>query len=62
MKFNVKSHLKDEINVEDHCYRISVCGSYSNVTCIARQRTGKHLTTEYKHTTIELRKILLVAR
>jgi hypothetical protein len=32
------------------------------VTCIARQRTGKHLATEYTHATIELRMLLLVAR
>jgi hypothetical protein len=32
------------------------------VTCIARQRTGKHLATEYTHSTIELRMLLLVAR
>jgi hypothetical protein len=31
------------------------------VTCIARQRSGKHLATEYTHTTIELRMLLLVA-
>jgi hypothetical protein len=30
--------------------------------CIARQRTGKHLATEYTHATIELRTLLLVAR
>jgi hypothetical protein len=29
--------------------------------CIARQRTGKHLVTEYTHTT-ELQTLLLVAR
>jgi hypothetical protein len=32
------------------------------VTCIARQMTGKHLATEYAQATIELRKLLLVAR
>jgi hypothetical protein len=32
------------------------------VTCIARQRTGKHPVTEYIHATIELRMLLLVAR
>jgi hypothetical protein len=32
------------------------------VTCIARQRTDKHLATEYTHATIELRMLLLVAR
>jgi hypothetical protein len=32
------------------------------VTCIARQRTGKYLATEYTHATIELRMLLLVAR
>jgi hypothetical protein len=32
------------------------------VTCMARQRTGKHLATEYTHATIELRILLLVAR
>jgi hypothetical protein len=32
------------------------------VTCIARQRTDKHLATEYMHATIELRMLLLVAR
>jgi hypothetical protein len=32
------------------------------VTCIARQRTGKHLATEYTHATIELRMLLLVIR
>jgi hypothetical protein len=31
------------------------------VTCVARQRTGKHLATEYTHATIELRMLLLVA-
>jgi hypothetical protein len=36
-------------------------GKYS-VTCIARQRTGKHLATEYTHATIELQMLLLVAR
>jgi hypothetical protein len=33
-----------------------------NVTCIARQRTGKHLATEYTNAAIELRMLLLVAR
>jgi hypothetical protein len=32
------------------------------VTCIARQRTGKHLAAKYTHATIELRMLLLVAR
>jgi hypothetical protein len=32
------------------------------VTCIARQRTGKHLATEYTQTTIELQMLLIVAR
>jgi hypothetical protein len=32
------------------------------VTCIARQRTGKHLATDYMHAKIELRMLLLVAR
>jgi hypothetical protein len=32
------------------------------LTCITRQRTGKHLATEYTHATIELRMLLLVAR
>jgi hypothetical protein len=32
------------------------------VTCIARQRTDKHLATEYTQATIELRMLLLVAR
>jgi hypothetical protein len=32
------------------------------VMCIARQRTGKHLATEYTHAAIELRMLLLVAR
>jgi hypothetical protein len=32
------------------------------VTCIVRQRTGKHLATEYTHATVELRMLLLVAR
>jgi hypothetical protein len=32
------------------------------VRCIAKQRTGKHLATEYTHATIELRMLLLVAR
>jgi hypothetical protein len=35
---------------------------YDIVTCIARQRTGKHLATEYTHATRELRMLLLVAR
>jgi hypothetical protein len=30
--------------------------------CIARQRTGKYLSTEYTHGKIELRMSLLVAR
>jgi hypothetical protein len=32
------------------------------VTCIVRQRAGKHLVTKYTHATIELRMLLLVAR
>jgi hypothetical protein len=32
------------------------------VMCIARQRTDKHLATEYTHAKIELRMLLLVAR
>jgi hypothetical protein len=32
------------------------------VKCIARQRTDKHLATEYTHATIELRMLFLVAR
>jgi hypothetical protein len=32
------------------------------VTCIARQRTGKHLATEYTNATIELRMLLPVAK
>jgi hypothetical protein len=39
-----------------------VSTSYHSVTCTARQRTGKHLATEYKHAAIELRILLLVAR
>jgi hypothetical protein len=35
---------------------------HHTVTCIARQRTGKHLTTEYTHATIELQMLLPVAR
>jgi peptidoglycan biosynthesis protein MviN/MurJ (putative lipid II flippase) len=34
----------------------------NNVTCIARQRTGKHLATEYTQATIEFWMLLLVAR
>jgi hypothetical protein len=35
---------------------------YNTVICIARQRTSKHLATEYTHATTELRMLLLVAR
>jgi hypothetical protein len=34
----------------------------NTVTCIARQRTVKHLATEYTHATTELRMLFLVAR
>jgi hypothetical protein len=34
----------------------------NSVMCIARQRTGKHLATEYTHATTELRTSFLVAR
>jgi hypothetical protein len=48
----------EEISVK---LRETIC-SNCIVTCIARQRTGKHLATEYTHATIELRMLLLVAR
>jgi hypothetical protein len=35
---------------------------YYIVMCIVRQRTDKHLATEYTHATIELRMLLLVVR
>jgi hypothetical protein len=35
---------------------------FISVTCIARQRNGKHLATEYTDAKIELRMLLLVAR
>jgi hypothetical protein len=43
---------------------ISVSSSvpFNIVTCFARQRTGKHLATEYTHATIEFRMLLLVPR
>jgi hypothetical protein len=34
----------------------------NNVMCTARQRTGKHLATDYTHATIQLRMLLVVAR
>jgi hypothetical protein len=39
-----------------------VQGKVNIVTCIARQRAGKHLATEYAHATIKLRMLLLIAR
>jgi hypothetical protein len=41
---------------------MTVVYSENIVTCIARQRTGKHLASEYTNATIELRMLLLVAR
>jgi hypothetical protein len=45
------------------CMGAPIQDSLNNtVTCIARQRTGKHLATEYTHATIQLGMLLLVAR
>jgi hypothetical protein len=41
---------------------LDIIHDYNIVTCIARQRTGNHLATEYTHATIELTMLLVVAK